>query len=140
MIKKVVIDRSKWRRGGDKQENAGETCLLNPQGFMCCLGFISLVEGFTEEEIFNAGEPSDMSIKWDAEARQKAENLLEFELDDQDDENPFILSSDIVEKAIRINDDEGYAPNDLLREQRLKGLFKGIYDLEFVDGEANEAT
>jgi len=137
-MKKIIIDRSKWRRGGDKQENAGLTCLLNPQGFMCCLGFISLAEGFTEEEIFNAGEPSDMSIKWDAEARQKAENLLEFELDDDDD--ALILSLDIVEKAISINDDECYAPDDLLRENKLKQLFQGIYDLEFVDGEANETA
>ena len=141
-MKKITIDRSKWRRGGDTQEDAGETCLLNNEGFMCCLGFIALAEGFDEDEILCAGEPSDMKIAWNAEARRMAENLLEFEMDDEEDDGeiPEVLTKEIVEKAIKINDDEHYPPDDLYREQILKGLFRGIYELEFVDGEANEAA
>lgn len=142
-MKKITIDRSKWRRGGDNQEDAGETELLNELGFMCCLGFICLAEGFSKTEILYAGEPSDIRVDvWDETCREKAANLLEFEMDDEEDDGeiPEVLTKEIVEKAIKINDDEHYAPDDLYREQRLKSLFRGIYDLEFVDGEANEAA
>lgn len=141
-MKKITIDRSKWRRGGDNQKDAGETCLLNNEGFMCCLGFISLAEGFAEDEILGAGEPSDMKIAWNAEARRMAENLLEFEMDDEEDDGeiPEVLTKEIVEKAIKINDSENIDYDHPHREVFLKELFDGIYDLEFVDGEANEAA
>jgi len=40
---KVTIDRSKWRCGDDGRERAGvgSTRLLNREGYMCCLGFIT---------------------------------------------------------------------------------------------------
>lgn len=40
---KVVIDRSKWRTGGNNGRfitGKGETMLLNDEGYMCCLGFV----------------------------------------------------------------------------------------------------
>lgn len=43
-MKELIIDRSKWRFGGDHDgcdEKYGSTELLNSKGYMCCLGFFS---------------------------------------------------------------------------------------------------
>lgn len=132
-MKTITIDRSKWRRGGDKQENAGDTALLNEQGFMCCLGFICLAEGFTVEEILKAGEPCDINISvWDEATQERAQNLLEFENDE--DNYPTVLTKEIVVRAIRVNDSEDDRVGDPEREAALKEIFHDIYDLQFVDG------
>lgn len=43
-MKELIIDRSKWRFGGDHDNldgKYGPTELLNSKGYMCCLGFYS---------------------------------------------------------------------------------------------------
>ncbi len=43
-MQQLIIDRSKWRFGGDYDnldEKYGSTELLNSKGYMCCLGFFS---------------------------------------------------------------------------------------------------
>lgn len=49
----VVIDRAKWRTGGDgtKSTGKGHTLLLNPRGYMCCLGFACTQHGITVDEL-----------------------------------------------------------------------------------------
>ena len=56
-MKKLIIDRKKWRRGFKN-----ETRLLNENG-MCCLGFDALNEGFTESDIRNLHYPSALHKK-----------------------------------------------------------------------------
>jgi hypothetical protein len=42
--KVLILDYEQWRCGGNSinQLGEGETCLLNKEGFMCCLGQFSL--------------------------------------------------------------------------------------------------
>ncbi len=60
-----TIDRSKWRTGGHSENKTGEggTALLNKEGFMCCLGFMSLQQEdnpATEDMIRNYGWPCNV--------------------------------------------------------------------------------
>lgn len=62
---KFTIDRTKWICGrpilGQKDTHtmgAGLTTLLNEQGYMCCLGHISLQLGAKPEDIDGMGYPS----------------------------------------------------------------------------------
>ena len=58
MASTCVVDRSKWNCG----RTNGEAALLNPEGFMCCLGFYSLqVLGKTTTDILNQPYPDDPS-------------------------------------------------------------------------------
>jgi hypothetical protein len=61
--RKVVVDRSKWRFGGDiKNVKYGWTMLLNERGFKCCLGFaIQQLEGVPEHEMLNLKDPADLN-------------------------------------------------------------------------------
>jgi hypothetical protein len=73
-----TIDRSKWRCGGSKStmflllgvvmehcevipdnvKGSGGTCLLNRDGFMCCLGQICMQCGVSADDILNKSSPS----------------------------------------------------------------------------------
>ena len=57
-MKKLIIDRKKWRRGFDD----GETYLFAENG-MCCLGFDAVNEGCSELEIKDFHEPSHLNKK-----------------------------------------------------------------------------
>jgi hypothetical protein len=48
MKNKYTIDVDKWRCGGSGANKLGEglTMLRNPEGYCCCLGFITIQEGF----------------------------------------------------------------------------------------------
>ena len=52
----VVVDRSKWCRGG----RGGKSRLLNSEGNMCCLGFATLADGAYYDEIKNIAKPSEV--------------------------------------------------------------------------------
>jgi hypothetical protein len=58
---KFVINRSKWRCGGDalNKIGLGDTFLLNKEGYMCCLGQIALQCGLPADLILNVLEPVD---------------------------------------------------------------------------------
>jgi hypothetical protein len=47
MIDKLVIDEKRWARGGVN----GAPCLLNKQNTMCCLGFLGVACGVSEEHL-----------------------------------------------------------------------------------------
>jgi hypothetical protein len=119
-MKKLVIDRSKWRTGGGGYNfTYGETKLLNDMGYMCCLGFYCVQIGNkTKNEIYGITCPSHLDSFEGVEELVKDGNHL-------NDTN-----SDFSESAIYINDSD---ISNEERERQLKELFKknGV-DLKFV--------
>lgn len=53
---KVKIDRSYWARSS-KRKYVVDNNLLNDDGSMCCLGFVSLACGLKKKDISNIGLP-----------------------------------------------------------------------------------
>ena len=108
-MKQLIIDRKKWRTGGDFFTEKGLTKLLNREGYMCCLGFYSLQIGNkTEKEILN------MTCPYQVENQIGIESLVS-----KNGEVNSIFAYD----AIEINDNDLISNED--REQRLIELFKG---------------
>lgn len=75
-MKKLIIDRSRWRTGGGQfapeafttKNITGEgfTQLLNEEGYMCCLGFACIQSGVPKERLLHSGTPSSLGdyIDW----------------------------------------------------------------------------
>lgn len=127
---KVVIDRAKWRSGADGtyRTGTGRTMLLNEDGCMCCLGFITKTV-CPNVEIFAVADPSSLvfSVPELNQPLQCEETVFRY------------FNTDLAEQAIEIND-AGSIPS-AEKEQKLIELFKdSIYALEFVghDYEAEE--
>ena len=55
-MKTVIIERKRWARGGLN----GLPSLLNPDGNMCCLGFVAVSLGFATDDINGAGDWHEM--------------------------------------------------------------------------------
>jgi hypothetical protein len=57
----LIIDRAKWRTGGNSpiQTGVGRTRLLNKEGYMCCLGFRCHQMGIPEKDLLKAGYTDD---------------------------------------------------------------------------------
>ncbi len=55
----LVIEPSIWRNGftGEFRHGGGSTLLLNPQGFMCCLGQACLALGARPAEVLGLTSP-----------------------------------------------------------------------------------
>jgi len=53
---KLIIDRKRWLRGG-----GNDSCLLDGEGRMCCLGFYGIALGFSGEEILEKPEPNNLN-------------------------------------------------------------------------------
>ena len=105
---KFTVKRSNWFRG----EGSERSRLLRGDGKMCCLGFLALSCGFTEEEILQ--KPTPMQIQLIS-----ARSSIEF---------PLIGYS----RLMRINDAEGHSEG--LREELLKKEFEfHSVEVEFVD-------
>lgn len=52
----VKIDRAKWRSGSEGQysNGKGESCLLNEDGYRCCLGFAAQqLGGLSDKDLLN---------------------------------------------------------------------------------------
>lgn len=99
--KKLILDYSKWRCGGDSDYKVGEgvVALFNDQGFMCCLGQFGKQQGMTDDEMLNKGEP--------IECKTQVPLFI-------NDTYSFVID------AIDINDDETTTPEikiELLRER-----------------------
>jgi len=129
-----TIDRSKWRCGdtGDNKVGEGQTALLNPEGFLCCLGQVAIQCGADEEGIHNVGEPRDCKVL------RGIDNPLITVDDDYDPEDGFLIqglrNTRLSEEAMSINDDTSI---DLfIRECKLAALFhKHGHTITFI-GEA----
>jgi hypothetical protein len=67
-MKNLIIDRSKWRTGGDLNElieKYGDTYLLNDKGNKCCLGFFCEQIGNIDSRILlGVTIPCDINSKF----------------------------------------------------------------------------
>jgi transcription elongation factor Elf1 len=121
----VVINRATWRTGGNsnKRTGKGDTRLLNDEGYMCCLGFISSCYLKTKKKnskktILNAYEPQCL-------------NCLIPELNNKMDEYDQFFDTQLSDRAMKINDDIKLKPET--KEKKIKELFKNsMYKLKFV--------
>jgi hypothetical protein len=117
-MNQLIIDRSKWRTGGNSFETKfGETKLLNDKGMMCCLGFFCLqIENRTTDEILNICDPVGL------DDNIRGSNLI----GDDGFNKPWVST------AITINDDENLSNET--REEIIHGLFKNQgFDLKFIN-------
>jgi hypothetical protein len=106
-MKKFVLDYSKWRSGGDSETKVGDgkTCLLNKDGYMCCLGQWALQEGAPTTILLGAGEPNDLKVDDDEFGDENGKRLF-FD----DPQITPLASSQFCNKAIDINDDTDTPP------------------------------
>lgn len=121
----IVIDRSRWRTGGNYDEvtdtknltGRGDTELCNNQGYYCCLGFIG--KKFRKNKpMAGCMEPND--CKFDIP-----------ELNKREEYSNYFKNTRLTIKAIEINDD--WTTTVKQKEVKLKKLFKNTcYKLEFV--------
>ena len=62
--KEFIIDRSKWVQGGDDNfAKLGDSCLLNSEGNMCCLGFYSEACGVPRKLLADETEPNELKCR-----------------------------------------------------------------------------
>lgn len=112
----LIIDRAKWRTGGDlSYPNAtgeGSTLLLNDEGFMCCLGFRCHQMGIPKNDLLNVGTPGSLSGLYDIP------DLIEGMYFGCFDNSRF------ASKAIQLNDDPFLTPEQ--REKAITEHFKTI--------------
>lgn len=121
MTKKYIIDRSKWRCGGDgfSAKGKGVTKLLNSDGYMCCLGQTSRQEGISDSDLLNRNNPSCVG----KDVGPFATYCSKF-----NDYESTLLARD----AIRINDNTEILNEE--RERRLIELFsRHDLELEFIN-------
>lgn len=118
---RVIIDRAKWRTGGDSpnKTGVGTTYLKNTHGYKCCLGFIC--EAVRPELNINAiGEPGDLN------SPIEGLNIPPGSVSDR------YCNTQLAFEAMRINDDGSLLLFE--RELELQELFKDSpYELVFVD-------
>lgn len=131
-MKQLVIDRSKWRTGGNKWNGShGTTALLNSIGYMCCLGFYCLQLGdLTEDKIKRKGDFGDFGSD---ESLFKNKNIEKVAfVYDENSEDATIMNTDFSDEAIEINDDGNI--DSYTREQKLIEHFKTIdVDVTFIN-------
>lgn len=58
-----VVDRSKWRCGGNGPHSAGKgtASLLNIEGYQCCMGFVCEQLGVSRKELLGVLLPSNLT-------------------------------------------------------------------------------
>lgn len=121
-----VIDRSKWRCGGENVQASvrgkGDTALHNCEGFECCLGQIQLQihPKLKPKDLLDAGEPCETVFKMN---RHKKGNFCDPILNCiRDADNPYFClgNSRFAVKAMAINDDPNLT--DTQRERALESL------------------
>ncbi len=130
---KLTIKRSEWSRGvqsanallvnddiiDQNEEYASFTSPSPKMGTKCCLGFLCLAIGATEEQI--AGKSMPDQIKGDAALRSVLErfNLL----------NRYLENSEFSERAAEINDsDRNTMEADLIELFKSNNLELGFID------------
>lgn len=119
-----VIDRSKWRSGGDgeNQIGRGSTLLYNNQGFMCCLGQTCNQIGVKVKDMRGLGEPGEISGNDYKDLPEIFFNVeVEEDIWDDGEEEVFLNDTDLSAEAISINDNEEMGQRE--RERRLRELF-----------------
>lgn len=118
---KVVIDRAKWRTGGDVRPSGwGETALRNKNGFQCCLGFC--VKAFDPKlPLTGRGDPAHLGVFIPGLASNFVRTSFV----------PSFTNTRLAMRAMAINDDTTISRRQ--REAKLLRLFKNSpYQLKFV--------
>lgn len=125
--KVLVIERSKWRRGGPDGGD-GVTRLLNDRGLMCCLGFDALACGVPKAVILNMIDPESLVGNRLVPEGYFKGRVVEAEEGDREEVN-----SQAINDAISVNDDPGLSDGD--REDRLAPILTelGWDDVVFID-------
>lgn len=124
----LVIDRSRWRRGGSKFDGQfGRTHLLNNKGMMCCLGFDALACGVLKKDIFEVANPVDVGGEKVPDAYINTRGWKRGSVEEY-----------AVQNAISANDDQYLSEPE--REIKIRGyLMKlGWKDVVFVDGKEGQ--
>jgi len=113
-MKKLIIDRKKWRRGFDDN-----TYLLSSSG-MCCLGFDAISEGFSELDIKEVYEPAHLKIKIKGITKKSIRSIGGLE------------HTNIAHCLMHANDNMDMAEEK--REKKITSLFKKIgREVEFIN-------
>lgn len=134
--KVLVIQRSKWRRGGHDSKlcaQYGATRLLNAQGLMCCLGFDAIACDVPEPAIKDAIDPETVLIRaHQYGALDLDHHYLRSRLAPGGGPQGYEQVK-AVGRAMAINDDSALA--DAEREAQLIPVLKqlGWDDAQFVD-------
>ncbi len=115
---KFTVKRSEWLRG-----EADAYLLRAKDSKKCCLGFLALAKGFTNEEIYEKGQLEELSVDIPGYVKK-----CEYEYE----ESVYFDDTSITARAIEINDST--AISDEVREEQLKAIFAEAGDeIEFVD-------
>jgi hypothetical protein len=120
---KLVIDRSTWLRGKlDNWEYDSALLSTHYDGKKCCLGFLALKCGFTEEQI------ADKDMPYDVYEEPKKNKTVWRELIEvgqvEGTEDYDSVPNDISAALASINDSESLSDKE--RERRLIKKFKTI--------------
>lgn len=136
---KIVIDRSKWRTGGNHiprypkesrtySTGQGMTLLRNDDGFKCCLGFVceqSLPESV--EQLTNSAYPRTLSYRIGQAIPGMTEQVPSSLFVDR----PSFVNTQLADDAALINDNPYTSPQE--KEAKLLELFQdSMFELEFV--------
>lgn len=117
MLKKLVIDRSKWACGRPGPNEDGNR-LLNKNG-MCCLGFYARQAGYSAKTIRGLAMPTSilnyaMTEKKVALAKKRFDKLI-----DKNNNN-----SVLADKLASINDSDKHSSKQ--REVKVAAIFKKL--------------
>lgn len=132
---KLTIVRSKWLRG--KPTNS---MLLNCNGDMCCLGFLSIAQGFTEQEIKGVQTPADLIDRGTKSIDDFSEDtkflVRKSFISDEESEEPitseYFINSDVCCALMQTNDSPSITDKE--REEMLTYYFSDQdIEVEFVD-------
>lgn len=127
---KIVIDRTKWRRGGNGPggsyvEKYGSSMLINNKDNMCCLGQIARQCGFTEMDITGADMPHDI---YPFSLNRLKDGPYSVFLKYRED--PDVATSTLGNLCQEVNDADYYSAAE--REARLTELLSPHFDISFV--------
>jgi hypothetical protein len=127
---KVTIDRAKWRTGRNSTNatGKGKTMLLNPDGYMCCLGFCCKAAGVKSEDLLGVLTPERLSS---ARKIDISNTGLTVPSISSISNKSIPVSSRLASHAIRINDHVYSTP--ALKEQQILEVFKNSnFEIEFT--------
>lgn len=120
---KVTVERSRWLRG---EGSTASALLREKDGKMCCLGFVCLALGRTEDQIRDKSSPTCGEWTGDGSAMAGSGTRLIV----RTDSGGWVKPSPI-ERAMVVNDNKDMS--DSAREIALQKLLEEIgIDLEFV--------
>ncbi len=123
-MQQLIIDRKKWRTGGDSVELRrlkGPTSLYNDMGYSCCLGFYCRkIGGIRNNVLLDVGSPDNLNIK----------DFTKIELLVSRDSRDEVYSDSVFSQiAIDINDDPNLSNEE--REAAIIEHFKKV-DIEVI--------